>query len=147
MRNLSSVKKNHSRIHKRSYTNGPSAKSFFKTKSSIKLKRLKPVTLKKKYNSESERTTFVSGIKGDSSKVDEADRFIVHNSSLLSKVGAASIPGFSEGVQKINQDSYLVETLEINGEEASIIAVLDGHGVVGHRVSNFLRMNIKSNWL
>lgn len=52
--------------------------------------------------------------------------------------------GMMNGVSKINQDSYFIETKLFGIENLAIMAVFDGHGNNGHRVSGFLRAKLRS---
>lgn len=61
----------------------------------------------------------------------------------LGRVGWGTLAGRSDGKAKINQDSFFVDTSIEGWPGISLIAVFDGHGLQGNRVSNFLISNIK----
>ena len=61
----------------------------------------------------------------------------------LGRVGWATLAGRSDGKAKINQDSFFVDTSIEGWPGISLVAVFDGHGLQGNRVSNFLISNIK----
>lgn len=66
---------------------------------------------------------------------------------VFSSLGYKSIAGMSEGVSKLNQDSVYVETRVLQDPNICLLGVMDGHGMQGHRVSGFLRLNINSKIL
>lgn len=53
-----------------------------------------------------------------------------------------TLAGFSEGRTKINQDSVCVHMETMSASSCSILAVFDGHGALGHKVSDFLKRNL-----
>lgn len=61
---------------------------------------------------------------------------------IFKAVGSHTMAGRSEGKAKTNQDSYFAHTSMMNNPEMALFAVFDGHGLHGHRVSNFLISNI-----
>ncbi len=69
---------------------------------------------------------------------------IVHTESveIFKAVGTHTLGGRSEGKAKTNQDSYFAHTSILNNPQMALFAVFDGHGLHGHRVSNFLISNI-----
>lgn len=60
---------------------------------------------------------------------------------LVESIGYRSTPGKVSGESKVNQDSVFISNTTIDG--AFIIGVFDGHGQNGHRVSNFLSLNLE----
>jgi len=141
---LSSISKNIARVQKRSFTNGKTKRRFFNAKSPTKVNKLNPVSLNRPALPDSERSFLKMG-RSKLVRAENKDRHINSSSNLIALVGGTSHAGFSDGIQKLNQDTYLVDSFELNNQEVCVIAVLDGHGFEGHRVSNFLRLNIKSN--
>lgn len=63
---------------------------------------------------------------------------------IFANYGVKSQAGMMNGVSKINQDSYFIETKLLGVENLAILAVFDGHGNNGHRVSGFLRSRLRS---
>lgn len=61
----------------------------------------------------------------------------------LGRVGWGTLAGRSDGKAKVNQDSFFVDTSVEGWPGISLVAVFDGHGLQGNRVSNFLISNIK----
>lgn len=61
----------------------------------------------------------------------------------LGRVGWGTLAGRSDGKAKVNQDSFFVDTSIEGWPGISLVAVFDGHGLQGNRVSNFLISNIK----
>lgn len=52
--------------------------------------------------------------------------------------------GMTEGISKLNQDAYSVDTLVMENPSMSLISCFDGHGMEGHRCSNYLKSNLPS---
>lgn len=69
------------------------------------------------------------------------------STNVYLSLGYKSIAGMSEGVSKLNQDSIYIETTVLQDPNISLLGVMDGHGMQGHRVSGFLRLNIHSKKL
>lgn len=63
---------------------------------------------------------------------------------IFSKYAIKSKAGMMNGVSKINQDSFFVETKLFGIENLAVMSVFDGHGKMGHRVSGFIRANLRS---
>lgn len=62
--------------------------------------------------------------------------------AILLSTSTKSMAGFSEGKTKTNQDSvFSCPTLK-GSSNSSLFAVFDGHGTLGHKVSNFLKLHI-----
>ena len=57
----------------------------------------------------------------------------------LSSFEVSSIPGTEKGIQKINQDTYLVITKVNNTNNAKIFGVFDGHGINSDKLSQEIR--------
>ena len=53
-----------------------------------------------------------------------------------------SMPGFSDGKVKTNQDAYYINICIKGSTLCSLFAVFDGHGPLGHKVSEFLKRNL-----
>jgi serine/threonine protein phosphatase PrpC len=53
-----------------------------------------------------------------------------------------TMPGFSDGKTKTNQDTFYVNMSVQNSTQCSLYAVFDGHGPLGHKVSEFLKRNL-----
>lgn len=53
-----------------------------------------------------------------------------------------SMAGYSEGKTKTNQDSVYFNVDLHSATNTSLFGVFDGHGVLGHKVSDFLKKNI-----
>lgn len=64
---------------------------------------------------------------------------------VFSSLGYKSIAGMSEGVAKLNQDCIYVDSRVLQDPNVCLLGVMDGHGMQGHRVSGFLRLNVDSN--
>lgn len=63
---------------------------------------------------------------------------------IFAKFGIKSKAGMMNGISKINQDSFFVETKLFGIESLAVMSVFDGHGKEGHRVSGFIRLKIRS---
>lgn len=61
-------------------------------------------------------------------------------------LGYRSMAGMTEGISKLNQDAYFHDTLLLNNPHMSLIACFDGHGMEGHRCSNYLKSNLPSKF-
>ena len=68
----------------------------------------------------------------------------VIDKSIFEKIGVKSSPGMSDGIKKTNQDSFFKETILLAGEKTTLLVVMDGHGLEGHRCSANLKNNISS---
>lgn len=55
-----------------------------------------------------------------------------------------TMPGFSDGRTKTNQDAYYINFAIRGSTQSSLFAVFDGHGPQGHRVSDFLKRALTS---
>ena len=62
--------------------------------------------------------------------------------SIFEKIGIKTSPGMSDGIKKTNQDSFFKETIVLAGEKTTLLVVMDGHGLEGHRCSANLKSNI-----
>ena len=59
-------------------------------------------------------------------------------------IGRRSIGGQKQGKAKTNQDSCFYQESVLGYSDLAILAVFDGHGFYGHRVSKFLTSNLLS---
>ena len=57
-----------------------------------------------------------------------------------------TMPGFSDGRTKTNQDEYYINFTLRGSNQSSLFAVFDGHGPQGHRVSDFLKRSLTSRF-
>ena len=64
----------------------------------------------------------------------------IKNISYISQAGKGE-----DGFTKVNQDSYLVDLNEFKLGDFNVFGVLDGHGLNGHLVSQFVSKYIKSH--
>ena len=62
----------------------------------------------------------------------------------LSSVGFSTRPGIVCGETKLNQDALFLSNRSI--DNFTVIALFDGHGMVGHRVSNYLALNLEGTF-
>ena len=62
---------------------------------------------------------------------------------FFENLGFASIPGYTEGIQKLNQDCIFVEDGIHTSPNLSLLAVYDGHGMFGNKVSKHLSLHTK----
>lgn len=62
---------------------------------------------------------------------------------FFNHIGAKSIPGYAKGIRKLNQDTFLISESISDEPELALLAVYDGHGMFGNRVSNFLKRKTK----
>jgi hypothetical protein len=69
----------------------------------------------------------------------------VASTRVFSAVGVSSIAGRSEGKPKTNQDAYFIDTDLHDDPDLPLLAVFDGHGLSGHKVSQFLASNLKGS--
>jgi hypothetical protein len=69
--------------------------------------------------------------------------FKVPPGPLFIDVGIETKAGRSEGRTKTNQDSFVAETNVCQDAPTALLAVFDGHGLQGHRVSSFLVNNLR----
>lgn len=58
-----------------------------------------------------------------------------------------SMPGYSEGKTKTNQDMVFVDTKVKGDASCGLFAVFDGHGSLGHKVSSFLKASLQGRSL
>jgi hypothetical protein len=70
----------------------------------------------------------------------------VASTRVLSAVGVYSIAGRSDGKAKTNQDAYFIDTDIHDDPELPLIGVFDGHGLCGHKVSQYLASNLKGTF-
>lgn len=61
------------------------------------------------------------------------------------RVASKSMPGYSDGKLKINQDVAHCITAYKGCQSCGIFAVFDGHGSLGHKVSEFLKNTLKGS--
>ena len=64
-----------------------------------------------------------------------------YNTDVFKTLGSRTNAGMNEGISKINQDSLFINTSVRGDSRMVLIAVFDGHGDEGHRVSGLLKMN------
>lgn len=74
----------------------------------------------------------------NSRNVAHEDREKVSSSGLMMTVSHKTLAGFAEGRTKTNQDSIFVNSRLKNSNKAALFGAFDGHGTLGHRVSQFL---------
>lgn len=65
------------------------------------------------------------------------------NMGNVDSVGYRNTPGLMGGESKVNQDSVFISNTVI--ENAFIVGVFDGHGMNGHKVANYLCLNLEGN--
>lgn len=65
------------------------------------------------------------------------------DSEVLESVGFHSSAGRSDGRVKTNQDCFLIDSAVRGDARRALLAVFDGHGMQGHKVSNFLVHNLR----
>ena len=59
---------------------------------------------------------------------------------IIEKIGVNTRTGFIPQMRKVNQDSYcIVRDLEGQVPGLWTLGVMDGHGLVGHKVSGFCK--------
>lgn len=68
---------------------------------------------------------------------------LIDKNDVLESVGFQSSAGRSDGRVKTNQDSFIVDTVFQGNPGRALIGIFDGHGLQGHKVSNFLIHNIQ----
>jgi len=61
-------------------------------------------------------------------------------------LGCRSMAGMTEGISKLNQDSFFTDTQVMGEPGISLVACYDGHGMEGHRCSNYLKSNLPSKF-
>ena len=67
----------------------------------------------------------------------------VDSNNLPFDVGVCNIPGVDwQRPGKVNQDSYFIDHLSVNGRDYSVVGVLDGHGRFGQEISSFASKNM-----
>ena len=69
----------------------------------------------------------------------------VTSNRVFSAVGVFSVAGRSDGKAKTNQDAYFVDTDIQEDPELPLLGVFDGHGLCGHKVSQYLASNLKGS--
>ena len=67
------------------------------------------------------------------------------DSKIFYACGNVTMPGMAEGKPKTNQDSYIAKIKVIEDPEIAFLGVFDGHGINGHKVSEFLTKRSPSN--
>lgn len=67
----------------------------------------------------------------------------LQKSDVLESVGFHSAAGKSDGRVKTNQDSFIVDMAFKGDHSRTLLGVFDGHGLQGHKVSNFLVQNLR----
>jgi hypothetical protein len=67
----------------------------------------------------------------------------VASTRVFSAIGVYSIAGRSDGKPKTNQDAYFIDTDIHDDPDLPLLGVFDGHGLCGHKVSQFLATNLK----
>ena len=82
----------------------------------------------------SEKETKNSATKGESGTGGKSKVFI--------KQFNKSIPGYSDGKTKTNQDMVYMNQNIKNAQNCALFAVFDGHGLQGHKVSQNLKTNL-----
>jgi hypothetical protein len=68
---------------------------------------------------------------------------LLAETDILESVGFHSSAGRSDGRAKTNQDSFIIDTAVKGDARRVLLGVFDGHGLQGHKVSNFLVHNLK----
>lgn len=68
---------------------------------------------------------------------------IVTMNHTFSEYFFQSMAGSSDGKIKINQDTVYVDTGPGGSRECSLFGVFDGHGTLGHKVSDYLRKHLQ----
>lgn len=63
-------------------------------------------------------------------------------SNLLESVGYHTAAGRSDGRMKTNQDAFIVHSAVRGDPNRALLGVFDGHGLQGHKVSNYLVNNL-----
>lgn len=59
----------------------------------------------------------------------------------IQSVGVSSRPGIVCGETKLNQDAFFLKSGAFGN--FTVVGLFDGHGMTGHRVSNFLALNLE----
>ena len=67
-----------------------------------------------------------------------------HQLEGVSSIGYHTHAGMVCGESKLNQDSMFIKNTIIPG--ITVVALFDGHGMTGHRVSNFLSLNLEGRF-
>ena len=63
---------------------------------------------------------------------------------IFVSLASRTMAGMSDGYSKLNQDSIFVKISFFDDPNICLLAVFDGHGLEGHRVSGFLKLNVAS---
>lgn len=63
-------------------------------------------------------------------------------STVFLKQFSKTIAGYSDGKTKTNQDSIYVNCNVKGSSNCALFGVFDGHGTMGHKVSQFLKANV-----
>jgi serine/threonine protein phosphatase PrpC len=103
-------------------TNNSNYNNKTKLKNSIPQQNKKSVTHDSVFNNTASRRS-------------ESDR-------VFSSISFRSMAGMSEGISKVNQDAYFIDTTIGYNPNMSLIGCFDGHGMEGHRCSNYLKQNL-----
>lgn len=98
----------------------------------LKIKKISPMKFSSNFNEEIE---IQNGDNKDNNMEEK------RNFTLVKKVSFKSRPGVNfEGIVKTNQDALLVKRNIFNLNNFSIFGVFDGHGLLGHVVSNKIKL-------
>jgi serine/threonine protein phosphatase PrpC len=62
--------------------------------------------------------------------------------AIVETIAFKSRQGFIPQMRKVNQDSLIVSKDFANMKDLYMIGVMDGHGVFGHNVSQFVKVNL-----
>jgi len=80
--------------------------------------------------------------KTSTAVVDRVQRNRITDNNTFQEYYYQSVSGYSKGKIKTNQDAVMIYVDSPLGPNASLLAVFDGHGTSGHRISDFLRQHI-----
>lgn len=79
--------------------------------------------------SQTDKTAYINGNEG---------RKVTANKTFI-EYYFQTHPGYSDGRTKTNQDSVFIQVDFEQSDNCSAFAVFDGHGTLGHKVSEFLK--------
>jgi len=110
--------------------------------SKVKMSFEKPIAL-----TSAEYNSLISDPLSHSPSKTQVDWKIVQKTKLTSnqtflEYYFQTMAGFSEGRTKTNQDSVYLNVEILSSHECSMFAVFDGHGTLGHKVSDFLKRHL-----
>lgn len=71
---------------------------------------------------------------------------VPNNSTVFVRQFNKTLAGYSEGKTKTNQDSVYANCHVKGSNNCALFAVFDGHGMQGHKVSQFLKTNLTGNF-